>query len=90
MFNQKVGSKMYLVVNDGGEYYIETKVVWGTKDTETNWGERGYLVLVNPGEEHDSEPEDAMIFRHGEDLVRFAAAFDDYEIARGVCDHLNR
>ena len=90
MFRQEVGSEMYLVVNNGGEYAIETKVVWGAKDTETDWGKRGYLVLVDPGEQYESKPDGAMIFRHGEDLSRFAAAFDEYSIARSVCDHLNR
>jgi len=90
MFRQDVGSEMYLVVRSDKRYQIETKVVWGAKDTETNWGERGYLVLVDPGEEYNPKPDNAMVFRHGEDLSRFAAAFDEYEIARSVCDHLNR
>ena len=89
MQTQNVGQSLYLVIRTDEGFEIEHRVVWGAKDTETNWGERGYLVLVEPGNEYDSNPPDAMLFRHGQEPGAFAGAFEDYEIARGVRDHLN-
>jgi len=97
MISQEVGDSLFLVIKPkGDEYYVDHRVVWGRKDTETDFGERNWLVLVPPGEEWEPRPIDAIIFRHGFSFPEensidgtFVASFEEEYLAEEVCDYLN-
>ena len=90
MLRQDVGDSLFLVVHcSEGGYEVQEKVVWGAKDTENVFGDKAFLVLVEPGDEDEPQPEGALVFQHGDELQKFAGAFEDYDIASGVCKYLN-
>ena len=90
MLNQDVGDSLFLVLREPGEgYYVEERVVWGRKDTGTDFGDRSYLVLVYPGDEYEPDPEDPVVFRHGHAGSEFFAAFEDADLAHSTCEYLN-
>jgi len=90
MLRQDVGQDLFLVTKAAGHgYQVERKVVWGAKDTETDFGDKAFLVLVQPGEEYSPKPENAMVFEHGSELEKFVGAFEDRNVADSVCQHLN-
>ena len=89
MLRQDVGESLFLVVRDEDGYYVEEKVVWGAKDTFTEFGSKAFMVLVDEGEEYEPKPINPIVFQHGAQLTKFFGAFEDETIAEGVCSYLN-
>ena len=89
MFSQEVGESLYLVIRENDSYNVQERVVWGTKDTETDWAGQNWLVLVRPGEEYEKRPDDAVVFQHGKGLPNVAGTFEDRDMAYSVCEYLN-